>query len=149
MGIACPRIWNVLHDAIVIGVSGEVPGDVVLTLECDYLRRRFTDPGNTFALTLNQCTRLVFHPWPSESAVVDTFNELAGLGLWILSAEQRRDFCEVHCARRDGSQDGGRLEVSAVGARLQLDTGRMIELKEIEAVAAAYWAEFSGVNRTM
>jgi len=66
MGSACPAIWNVLHDAIVIGVSGEVPGDVVLTLECEYLRRRFADPGNTFALTLNQCTRLRFRPWADE-----------------------------------------------------------------------------------
>jgi hypothetical protein len=138
----CPDIWNVLHDAILVGVAGQLPGEVVLTFKCDYLRKRFVEPGDSFLLVLNGCTRLEFRPWSEQAPVVKSPAELVNLGLWILSADQRSDCCAVHCSRTESSQSGGRLEVSVSDSHLQLDSGRRIELGEIEAVAAAYWEEF-------
>ena len=58
----CPDLWNVLHDGTIVAVTGQVPGEVRLEIETDYLRIRFSDEGPLFALTLRDCSRLVFKP---------------------------------------------------------------------------------------
>jgi hypothetical protein len=36
----CPEIWNVLHDGTIVAMAGQVPGEVKLEIEADYLRGR-------------------------------------------------------------------------------------------------------------
>ena len=70
-----------MRDAIVVGVVGKVPGDVALSLECDYLRKGFSEPGSGFVLGLIDCTRLQFQPWSDDGSVVTDLIELEQLGL--------------------------------------------------------------------
>lgn len=139
----CPEIWNVLHDGTLVGVSGSVPGRVVLTVECDYLRKRFATAGEHFVLVLEQCTKFQFRPWDENSPVVTNLDEIGAAGLWILSADPRDEHCQIHCQFTGQRSGGGSLEISGQSARLQLDNGTAIELPEITSVAESYWREWS------
>jgi hypothetical protein len=139
----CPDIWNVLHDGTIVAVAGEVPGELTLEIEADYLRRRFADQGRRFVLTLRDCTHLIFKPWDESQRAVTRLEDLAALSLWILSADKVDGRCAVHCSRGHSDAGGGVLEVVAEDAVLTLDAGRIVSKEEIEAVAEKYWTEWS------
>ena len=139
----CPEIWNVLHDATVIAVNGSVPGAVSLRIECDYLRKRFETGGEHFVLVLDSCTKFQFRPWEDNLPIVTNLDALGAAGLWILSADQREEHCQIHCQFDYGREGGGSLEVTANSASLQLDSGAPVSLTEIKAVAHSYWDEWS------
>lgn len=139
----CPDLWNVLHDGTIVAVTGQVPGEVRLEIEADYLRIRFNDEGQLFALTLRDYSRLVFKPWEEGQTAICRLDELGALALWILSAEEVDGKCAVSCSRKVATGAGGVLEVVATDAVLSLDTGRVVSKDEIETIADAYWAEWS------
>jgi hypothetical protein len=139
----CPDLWNVLHDGTIVAVTGQVPGEVKLEIEADYLRDRFNDEGGLFALMLRDCSRLVFKPWEEGQTTISRLDELGALALWILSAEEVEGQCAVSCTRNVANGAGGVLEVVATDAVLSLDTGRVVSRDEIEAIADAYWTEWS------
>jgi hypothetical protein len=143
----CPAIWNVFHDGIIVRVEGSIPGDLALLIECDYLRKRFTEPGGQFTLTIHDCSKFQFRPWADDQSLVTDLNALGRLGLWILSADETDDQCKVHCSLT-GPGSGGVLEVIAGEATLRLDAGRLITLTEIENVAEAYWTEWESRSRS-
>jgi hypothetical protein len=133
-----PDVWNVLHDGTIVGVGGQVSGEVKLEIEADYLRRRFNDVGRLFVLTLRDCSRLMFKPWEDGQPAITRLDELGALALSILSAEEVDGRCAVSCTRKVTEGGGGVLEVVAVDAALCLDTGRFVPKDEIEATADAY-----------
>jgi hypothetical protein len=139
---SCPEIWNVLHDATLVGATGLIPGKVSLEIECDHLRERFAEPGSHFVLTFDHCTTFQFRSWDDEISVVADLKLIAGSGLVILSADRAGELCKVQCTftARSG---GGILEIAAASATLQLDSGEPVQLGEIVSVAEAYWKEWS------
>jgi hypothetical protein len=130
----CPAVWNVLHDGTIARVSGNLPGDLRLDIEIDYLRRRFEEPGQFIVLTLTGCTRMTFVPWAEGSSSISDPADVGGMGLEILS-DRKESFCCVH-------GDGGSLEVVAQSAHLWLDDGRHLSLEELLRVSEAYWDEW-------
>jgi hypothetical protein len=94
---SCPTVWNVLHDAIVVGLTGAVPGTIRLELDCDYLRDRFDQPGHRFYLSLHDCTRFAYRPWLDNQNAIDDLRLLAERRLWILRADVAAGYCLVHC----------------------------------------------------
>ena len=139
----CPGIWNVLHDATILKASGAIPQDVVLRLECDYLRDRFKEPGGEFVLRLVECSRFEFEPWGDAPEVITDIRLIGSLRLWIRGAQAMEDHCKVDCARHVRDAAGGTLRVTTANAELRLDSGRTIPFAEIEEVASDYWTEFS------
>lgn len=131
-----PAIGNVLHDGAIIAIHGVVPGEVRLDVEIDYLRKRFTDPGQAFQITLNGCTWLAFRSWNEDEAVITDVTRIAALELEILSAEMRAERFDIHCG-------GGTLEIIAADGSLTLDSGRPLTLPDLLDAATAYWQEFS------
>jgi len=83
----------------------------------------------------------MFKPWEEELTAISRLEKLGVLALWILSAEEVDGRCAVSCTLAQGG--GGGLEVVAADAVLSLDTGRFVSQDEIEAVADAYWTEWS------
>lgn len=139
----CPAVWNVLHDATVVGISGTVPGLLRLTVDCDYLRDRIDHPGNYFYITLSECTRFAYRPWNDDNAVIEDLQTLAERRLWILSAEPHVGFCKVQCNEHIPNGNGGVLEVRASAVRVTLDGERPITQAELESIAEEYWQEWS------
>ena len=139
--MSCPALWNVLHDAIIVGLNGQVPGTVQLELECDYLRERIDHPGNRFFITLSECTRFAYR-LSVDDTIVDNPELLALRRLWITRADAEPGFCRVHCTEHIPNGGGGTLEICAAGADLRLDGGKAITLLELEHIADEYWTEW-------
>jgi hypothetical protein len=140
---SCPRVWNLLHDAKIVGIAGTVPGALDLELEIDYLRTRFAEPGNRLRLSLQDCREFVFRDWNAAKGVTSDLTTIAEKRLWVLSAEQSDEHCIVHCSEYSvaGTQ-GGTLTIAAGQTRLALDSGRIISFDELDAVSTAYWTEW-------
>jgi hypothetical protein len=136
----------VLHDATVVEASGTIPQDLMLRLECDYLRERFEPSGGGFLVTLIACSKFEFAPWDESQDVITAIKQIGTLRLWIRSAEPMVDHCKVHCARHVPGAAGGDLRVAARIAELRLDSGRVIPIEEIKQVASDYWEEFSSAR---
>lgn len=138
----CPAVWDVLHDATVIGISGDCPGTLQLELECDYLRDRIDDPGERFFLKLDNCTHFLYRPWADDSQAIDNLNSIAARRLWILGADRSDGFCVVHCSEHIAKGSGGNLAVAAARVTISVDGGREITQNELEDVAEEYWSGF-------
>jgi hypothetical protein len=136
-------VWNLFHDATVVGITGEVPGSLRLEIECEYLRDRIDDPGRTFFLTLDDCTRFVYRTIGDDGAVMDDLAAIAARRLWISGADQHEGFCIVHCSEHRPNGSTGHLEVAAGSAMVTVENGRVISAAELEAVAEEYWSGFS------
>jgi hypothetical protein len=130
-----PAIWNVIHDGSIIAVRGTVPGTVRFDVSIQYLRERFTDPGEVIQVTLTDCTRFAYRDYEAEDFCTD-LPAIAASEPEVLSAELRGDMSEVCCV-------GGTLEVRASGGSLALDSERAITLQELVDVSEAYWTEWS------
>jgi hypothetical protein len=128
-----PHSWNVIDDGVIVRVDGGVPGDLRLTIQIDYLRKRFSEPGEYLIMVLRACTRLVFVKYDSpEPYTPEDFGELTPT---VLSAAREAEICKVHCI-------GGTLEVAARSAEFFLDSGRVVSLAELTKVNDAYWDEW-------
>lgn len=125
-------IWNVLHDGPIARITGTIPGDIQFAVSIEYLRRRFSDPGEHILLTLRDCTSLSFQAWDSDTVVTD-LGAIAAAEPEILSADEP---ATVFCVN-------GTLRVHAADFSLSLDSGRAIALDELCAVAESYWTEWS------
>jgi hypothetical protein len=146
---SCPAIWNVLHDAIVVDLEGQLPGSVRLEIECDYLRDRIDHPGNRFYITLSSCTKFTYRPWAEDAPVIHDFKTLSGRRLWILSADIAGGFCRVHCKEHIPNGSGGSLEIAARSATLTLDGGKPFTVSELETAAEEYWAEWQASSKEL
>jgi hypothetical protein len=145
----CPAAWNVLHDAIIVAISGAVPGQLDLTLDCDYLRDRIDHPGNHFYMTLSGCTRFGYRPWNDDTVVIEDLQLIERRRLWILRADVTSEFCKVHCNEHIPHGNGGVLEVVAAEVRVTLDGTRPITQPELESVAEEYWSEWGASTKDL
>lgn len=130
-------IFNLLQDATVVGISGEVPGSVRIEVDCDYLRDRLEGPGNRFFLTLSDCTRFIYRAGDSNPTDLD---EIGARRLWISGADQYVGHCVVHCSEHIAGGGTGALEIAAQGITIAIDNGREISHDELEDIAEEYWS---------
>jgi len=130
-----PAIWNVLHDGQIVAITGEIPGTIQIQVVIDYLRQRFTDPGKTIQVALNECERFTYQDYDSMDCI-DDLASIAALKPEILSAEMKNDTSVVDCV-------GGTLQVCSASGSLMLDSGRSITLQELIEVSKSYWSEWS------
>jgi hypothetical protein len=129
-----PTIWNVLHDGVIVGFDGGVPGTLIVDISIAYLRKRFPDPGETIRLVLVDCTRFAYREYETDEFSTE-LPEIAAIGPEVVSASMKDGVCEVDCA-------GGTLEVVAAGGSICLDGGREVTLEELTTVADSYWKEW-------
>jgi hypothetical protein len=127
-------IWNVLHDGTLLEISGDVPGDLRLSIEIDYLRERFPEPGRRIVLTLLRCTAFSYQPDEIDGPLID-FPAISGEKPQILRAEDWTDPNQVYCV-------SGTIRVEAAEFSIALDSGRPVSLEELCAASEAYWAEW-------
>lgn len=129
-----PTIWNVFHDGSIDRVEGAVPGSVSVYVDIDYLRERFSDPGEHFIVTFPNCLDFSFQLYDDSTLIVD-FAAIADAWPGILSAEMDGEDCKVFT-------DSGILRMKASSGSIRLDSGREISLCELLDTAASYWEEW-------
>ena len=134
-----PTIWTVFHDGSIDQIEGTIPGTVSVYVDIEYLRERFSEPGEHFIVTLPDCVKLSFQLYDDEKRIVD----LAVIGdecPGILGAEMEGDVCKVF-------MDNGILELSSADGSIRLDSGREVPLNELLEVATTYWDEWEAKSR--
>ena len=134
-GCALFFCWSVARGSIV-AIQGSVPGTVRLEVSIDYLRKRFSDSGETIQVTLTGCTRLAYRDFNLGEFIMDVA-AIAAMQPEVLSAKMHGDLCEIDCVN-------GMLEVIAGDGALALgDGGRAITVQQLLDVSEAYWTEWS------
>ena len=126
------EVWEYLHDGTVSCVRGEMPGEVIVTVEIPYLRSRFPGSGEAFELLLHNCTQFEFEPY--DGPLVSTIPALSKLGLEVLSLSSEEPI-GVNCS-------GGTLALQYEAVSIQLDSGEAVTLAELDAANLAYWDEW-------
>jgi hypothetical protein len=134
-----PDICNVLHDGSIEGITGSVPGTLVVDVGIIYLRERIPDPGTLIRITLTDCTLFSYLDFPSSKTVTD-LPAIVALDLEIKSAGMEGEVCEVYCA-------DGVLKVIAASGSISLDSGRAVTLDELCGEAEGYWSDWTERNK--
>ena len=132
-----PSLWNLLHDATLAAVEGSVPGDLLLTIECDYIREMLPRTGAGFVVRLCGCSFFEFEPYDQPP-----YADLPAIGqleLEILSAEAGNPLA-ICCT-------GGTLRLRYESAEIALDSGKAISLGELDRAAARYWRQWEQRNQ--
>ena len=134
-----PTIWSVFHDGSIDRIEGTIPGTVSVYVGIEYLRERFSEPGEHFIVTLPDCVTLSFQLYEDGNSITD-FAAIGDECPGILSAEMEGDVCKVFT-------DSGILKLSSADGSIRLDSGREIPLQELLEVAATYWDEWESKSR--
>ncbi|MEM7781914.1 MAG: hypothetical protein AAF623_00945 [Planctomycetota bacterium] len=135
-----PAIWNVLHDGCIEQIDGNLPGEIRIVVSIEYLRERFQEDGDTFVVTLRNCTEFSHRIYEHEQATSD-LGTIANESLSILSAQMHEKICRVFT-------DVGVIELVCDGGTIALDSGRKITLEKLIAVAESYWDEWESKSKS-
>ncbi len=121
------RLWSVFHDGDIVSVSGEVPGNLDVHIELEYIRKQFLDPGNAFRIHITACDLLCFKSF-STNGVLQNVGALAGQDLEILQAKLDGDVLQIITT-------SGLIRVRYVSEALFLDSGRAVQFSDVAAAA--------------
>ena len=133
-----PSVWNLFHDGSVDSVAGSVPGIVTIEVSIPYLRERISEPGQTFTVTLHNCTRFVYRDYDNED-FSDDFGRIADARPGILSASMKGETCVVH-------GDCGVFEMVAADGSLSVN-GKLLLLSDLFQVATSYWEDWKAKSQ--
>src|ERR1700760_4340992 len=92
-----PTVFNLLHDGRIIVVQNTAPETFCLQVSIDYLRRRFTEPGNSVQVLLIGCTRFAYQPY-GEGPIIADLSAIAAQEPEIVSASVSDGLCKVDCS---------------------------------------------------
>lgn len=132
-------LFTALHDGTITAVSGQVPGTIILIVDIEYLRERFTDHGEEIRIILEECTLFEFLLYESDIRIRD-LAEVARREYSIINANNNDGVCHVHC-------DDGTLLLASRDYSIELDSGRILSLDELLGEANAYWDAFGNRSR--
>jgi len=127
-------IWNLLHDGEITAIGGTVPGYVRITVNIAYLRRRFSPEGDSFVITLRNCTILQLKPY--NEPVETDFQKIVSSKVEFLSTESSD--CPIKLATTVGE-----LEIDFQTFELSLDTGAIISYDQLDEASRNYWDAFA------
>lgn len=123
------ELWDILHDGTIEGVEGNVPGDLTLNVEIEYLREMFSDGGTNIIVKLLGCDTLMYQP-DNPSPLLDSLAGVIPEG--IHSGEVDGDLIRVYCMN-------GVLSLRYQDFSLMLDNGQPVALAELGEKSQEYW----------
>lgn len=131
-------VWNTLHDGVIDAVSGDVPGDLVITIGISYLCRVLPTQADQLRVTLRNCTMVRYEPF--DEPPVHGTESLASLNIEVLSARRSGRAVEVVCT-------AGLLQLEYESVEVQLGEGATISQDHLEVAAERYWREWEKKTR--
>lgn len=135
-------VWNLLHDGSLVGVDGEVPGDVTVTVEIDYLRAMLPEPGNRFLIRLAGCRLFEFRRAAEGRTLISDWVTVSAGEPEILSATLRGGGIIV-VSLECGPATYMELLLQYDAASVSIEDGRVVPAAELTAAARRYWAAFA------
>jgi hypothetical protein len=90
-----PSIWNCFHDGDILSMSGVIPGEIRLVIECQCVREELEQPGDLFLLRLLDCRELSYKGFGMDTVITDP-EALNGIKLEIFGGEMEGATLVVH-----------------------------------------------------
>ncbi len=128
------EIWSILHDGVINRIDGSVPGNVSVTVEIEYLRRMFSENGNSIIVSLLTCETFKYQPHEPSELLTD-LSAISDIHPEILYADIENDVIHVDC-------NDGTLWLKYQDFSLMLDDGQPITLNELGDKCDKYWNDW-------
>ena len=130
-------IWGVFHDGVLMRIDGCVPGTIRLDVEIQYLRGMFDEPGTSFRIELQGCTKLVYAEYDQEPTDdVARIQEREPEILYVTSEHPLLLDCVM-----------GTLELEYDAMRVTLPSGAEVSYASLAFASEKYWAEWSARSK--
>lgn len=127
-----PSPWGMLHDGTLVGM--ERIGPILrATIECQYVRERFDDPGERFIFELVGCTRVELTPY--DEATITDLETISRSDWEVLDAGAVDNAMRVYLHE-------GNLQLEYESLTIHVDSGRIVPLDELTRHVREYWDEF-------
>ena len=125
--MANARVWSVFHDGLISCIDGDVPGALKFTIEAEYLRKQFADPGNEFIITISGCRSASFKRF-SDNETMTWTDAIRDYELEILTARAKSNSVQIVTST-------GILTIEYEIEFITLDTGRRLNIADVEVAA--------------
>jgi hypothetical protein len=126
------ELWGVFHDGVITRVEGDVPGDLALQIEIDYLRKMLPGEGDGFCVQLSGCTLIEFENW--DGKIEQTPERLAAQDIELLYIKTL-DPLALDC-------NEGILRLVYQAAQVTLDSGEIVSDEALWDASSRYWTAF-------
>jgi hypothetical protein len=126
-------VWGVFHDGIIAKIDGEVPGDLAIQLQIEYLRNEFDEDGDWFVVELGSCSKFKYSEYEAEPTEDLTEIQAREIDVLYVSSE---DPLVLDCSM-------GILELEYKTMRVVLPSGRAVTREDLIAASERYWKEWN------
>ena len=137
------EIWDVFHDGTLINAQENTPGNLLLTIELEYVREEFDEDFKYFLLELHECNLFEYYPSVGDIKAIKDIKSILKYDLWLKEAEKENNQLIIYCS-------DGILKTKYRDYSIFLDTGKKVSkddliIKENEAVKT--WSSTTRLRR--
>lgn len=132
--------WNCLHDGEITLITGALR-TIQINVQISYLRSMFPGAGDSFVVSLTDCSRFDFvegKSQPKTSSVV----EISSKKLTILSASQEGSCITLACIGREY----GELKLEYGGLTICTDSGDNVSVEELDRASEEHWNRWERIG---
>lgn len=117
-------IWDLFHDGTIKDVQENTRGNLVLTIELEYVRERFDEEFKYFLLELHESSLFEYFPSIGDIKAVKDLPSILKYDLWMTDVEKKNDQILVYCA-------DGILKTKYKDYSIFLDTGTKVSTHDL------------------
>ena len=139
------KIWNILHDGVLVDIIGTVPGYLTIRVEIEYLANKLNGQEDSIFVILKNCTLFEYErQWTKDEAqLYKNLSDLEGISpsLMVLSCDEMDDHLLIYdiC---------GSLKIRYDTAELTLKNGDPLTFQELNNASKEYWDNFGSKDGT-
>ena len=139
------QIWNILHDGALVKIQGDVPGELKIKVEIEYLANKLGGGFNNILVTLSDCAIFEYERYWSkdETQTYKSIEELEGISpsLEVLSCDEEEEYLLI-------VDICGTIKTKYRSAQLSLENGDPLSFEELDNVSKEYWDNFGAKSST-
>jgi hypothetical protein len=130
-------IWGVFHDGVLKHIDGSVPGTLMLSVEIEYQRGMFDEPGISFRIKLTGCTKVVYNEYDEKPTQdIATIQNREPEILYVTSEQPLLLDCVM-----------GTLELEYDAMHVMLPSGVEVSYESLASASDRYWNEWSARSK--
>lgn len=118
------EIWNLFHDGTLVNAQENISGELVLTIELEYVREMFDEDFKYFLLELHECSLFEYCPSIGDIKTIKDIKSILKYDLWMTDVEKKNDQILVYCA-------DGILKIKYKDYSIFLDTGTKVLTQDL------------------
>ena len=85
------EIWDLFHDGVLINAQENTPGNLLLTIELEYVREEFDEDFKYFLLELHECSLFEYYPSVWDIKIIKDIKSILKYDLWLKDVEKRNN----------------------------------------------------------